>query len=233
MSQPDLARASGTSPQYVSLVERGADPRTGKPPRVSEEVLRAWAKALGKTASERDEITVDLLQTAGYATTATLEKGTALSEGGTTDALARAVAIEVQRTLRDILATDSRLRRVSLVPHDLRYVPAGTIAPMAEIFTDLHTAAPDRYVAITVSGTCMEPAIRDGATVIIDTQREPRIRDVVVFDTDGDWAIKRLRAMGENTWLLVPDHTDFPPVEIDPSKAFVVGVVIQVTYGKP
>lgn len=48
MSQRDLAKASGLSPGYISMLENGIDRRSGEPIVPSLETLKLLAKATGK-----------------------------------------------------------------------------------------------------------------------------------------------------------------------------------------
>lgn len=232
LSQEQLGKLGNSSRGYVSMVERGVDPNTGRPPNVSRSVLESWGRVLGENDRERRESTETLLRIAGYATPGA-QPAAASVTGPTapTDDFARAVAAEVTKTLRELIDTDPRLRRVVPVRHDQQRIPADGTAPMDDVYTDLPSNA-DRLVALTVRGHCMEPDIRDGETVIIDTERPAELKDVVAVYLEGDWTLKRLRKRN-GIWLLVPDNADYEPIEIDPTKVRVLGVVVQVSRGKP
>ena len=52
LSMGDFANLSGMSKAYVSLLERGIDPRTRKAIRPSEKTIRQAANAMGTSAAE-------------------------------------------------------------------------------------------------------------------------------------------------------------------------------------
>lgn len=198
MRQADLARRANLPRQTISNIEVGRVVH----PRL--DILEVIAAALG--------ITVDVLL--GHQPP---------QPPVTTDALARAVAASV----RELLTTDSRLRTVQLVPRVDGSIPASTSWAMGDVYAELPAAVAGRFVALTTRGDCMEPAVRDGESVVIDTEASPRVGDVIAALIQGEWTLKRLRHR-DGSWLLVPDNVNYDPIEIDPNVTRVLGVAVGI-----
>ena len=68
--------------------------------------------------------------------------------------------------------------------------------------------APDKLVAVKISGASMEPGLYDGDTVVINTAEvEPMDGEVFAVNYEGELVIKRLRR-DEGSWWLSSDNTD-------------------------
>ena len=68
---------------------------------------------------------------------------------------------------------------------------------------------------VRVHGHSMSGAgIRDGDLLVVDRAREPRDGCVVLAAIDGELCIKRLARRGEQA-CLVPEHEDYPAIELD------------------
>lgn len=93
-------------------------------------------------------------------------------------------------------------------------------------------AGKDEIVEVQVAGECMEPTIAAGDWVRVDPAVTPTVGSVVVLRQNGELTLKRLRRQN-GKWLLVPDNPAYPPLEILPQSADVVGVVVNVVKGKP
>ena len=98
---------------------------------------------------------------------------------------------------------------------------------MGDVYAELPAAVAGRFVALTTRGDCMEPAVRDGESVVIDTEASPRVGDVIAALIQGEWTLKRLRHR-DGSWLLVPDNVNYDPIEIDPNVTRVLGVAVGI-----
>lgn len=83
--------------------------------------------------------------------------------------------------------------------------------------------------ALRVRGDSMEPAIPDGATLIVDPEAEPRHRSIVIVRQNGDSeaTCKRLIYEGDRPAYLQPDNTRYPVLQLAPD-ARIIGVVRQI-----
>jgi phage repressor protein C with HTH and peptisase S24 domain len=66
-----------------------------------------------------------------------------------------------------------------------------------------------QFVAVTVVGDGMEPALSEGDIAIIDQSEEPRVGEIVAAERNGEYLIKRLERRNGELWL-VANHGQAP-----------------------
>ena len=94
----------------------------------------------------------------------------------------------------------------------------------------LHEGPIERLKVVRGKGDSMEPTIRDGDTVLVDTSHRR------IDDQDRIWAIaygelgmiRRIRVTPRGTWMLMPDNQVVRPDEVTDGEAAVIGRVIWI-----
>lgn len=79
-----------------------------------------------------------------------------------------------------------------------------------------------RYIAIRVKGRSMEPDLRDGDTVILDTEAVAEVGELVVATVGDEVFVKELRRKGDHLVLVGRDKREIPADD-----AKIEGVAIQ------
>jgi DNA polymerase V len=79
-----------------------------------------------------------------------------------------------------------------------------------------------------VSGDSMIGAgIYDGDILIIDRSVQPREQSILVCAIDGEFTIKRIKKIDEDTIYLMPDNPDFEPIKVSRDNDLIIwGTVI-------
>lgn len=83
------------------------------------------------------------------------------------------------------------------------------------------------FIAVPVAGNCMEPRIREGERVIVDTTASPRPGDIVVAEREGENLVKMLEQRNGGLWLV--GLREQPPIEVTQGVR-IVGVVKMVSH---
>lgn len=98
----------------------------------------------------------------------------------------------------------------------------------AEKWVELPDSVPDgRYVALTVAGESMLPALHDGDVVLVKLGPEIARGAVVVARRPEDgYVVKRVGAIGEREVELTSLNAAFAPVHIPRDERLVVGTVV-------
>ena len=98
----------------------------------------------------------------------------------------------------------------------------------AEKWVELPASVPDgRYVALTVAGESMLPALHDGDVVLVKLGSEIARGAVVVARRPEDgYVVKRVGAIGEREVELTSLNAAFAPVRIPRDERLVVGTVV-------
>lgn len=113
-----------------------------------------------------------------------------------------------------------------LVPVFPHYISAGPGA-MPE-YTAYWPSSGERghnFVAVPVSGDCMEPRIHEGETVVVDTDGSPRPGDIVAAEYRGERIVKLLEERGGRSYLVALQKE--PPIEVT-GDVTLLGVVVQI-----
>ncbi len=122
-------------------------------------------------------------------------------------------------------------------PLALTAVPAGFPSP-AEDYVDCELDLNQHLVRnpaatffVRVAGDSMlRASIHDRDILVVDRSLEARNHSVVVAVVHGEMTVKRLRMHGGQLWL-IPENTDFPPLEITAETDFEIwGVVTHVIH---
>ena len=87
----------------------------------------------------------------------------------------------------------------------------------------------DHAFALRTRGDSMEPAIPDGAILIVDPEAEARHRSIVIVrqNDNSEATCKRLIYEGDRPAYLQPDNTRYPVLPLAPD-AHIIGVVRQI-----
>lgn len=121
-------------------------------------------------------------------------------------------------------------------------VPAGFPSPVSAAADDLHAdlslnlhdllcASPASTFLARVSGDAMLGAgIRHNDIIAVDRVLAPQDGSIVVAVLDGEHTVKRLRRLGEQTWL-EPDNPRYPIIRLNENSHLVMlGVVTYVLH---
>jgi DNA polymerase V len=87
---------------------------------------------------------------------------------------------------------------------------------------------PESTFFARVSGESMVGAgIYDGDILVIDRSVQPHKNSVLVCAIDGEFTIKRIKIIDNNTIYLMPDNPDFEPIKVSRDNDLVIwGTVI-------
>lgn len=83
------------------------------------------------------------------------------------------------------------------------------------------------FTVVRVTGTCMEPRIREGERVVVDVSASARPGDFVAAEHDGERLVKRLEQRGGDLWLVALQGQ--PPIKVDGATE-IIGVVRMVMH---
>jgi transcriptional regulator with XRE-family HTH domain len=196
-SQGDLAKMVGVERSYISHIESG---KTDMPTKM---VLVSLANALDTTME-------DLLTAAGYLTPSVVRR-------------ARERQRRTQELLRELeLATPILLEEYS------GRVSAGAGAPYEGELWPYYPTMGERshdFIAVPVSGSCMEPRIPEGSRVVVDRTESPRPGDTVVAAHDDELLVKRLERRNGDLYLVALKERE--PIRVT-EQTTILGVVKMV-----
>ena len=96
------------------------------------------------------------------------------------------------------------------------------IEPIDYVACTRSKAASESLKAYRVKGLCLEPDIKDGDTVIVDTALEPQNGDLVICIINNEASVKRFRETDSGKYLET-NHN-----RIQPENVHIHGVVIEV-----
>lgn len=201
LSQAELGKRVGVDSSYISMIETGRQPDPGR------DLLRALSRELQTPIEE-------LLRLAGY-----------LPDRGTSAEAPR------ERTPQEIIH-ELETRTPLMVPLITQFVSAGGGSLVTERIP--YFPAPEErrhdFVAVTVSGKCMEPAIMEGHIVIVDRDASPQPGDYVVAIQDDEALVKGL-ARRDGSLVLIDYHGEVIKQVTDDTN--ILGVVRAVHYVPP
>ena len=134
---------------------------------------------------------------------------------------------------RGLLRKDSKgrilldsLRGVRL----LGSIQAGWPSPAEEELTDTMSLDeyliqnPEQTFLVKVTGDSMvEAGIREGDLVLVERGRNPKHRDIVIAEVDGEWTMKYYEQSGKDV-RLVAANKKYPPIK--PKEELKIGGVI-------
>lgn len=138
-------------------------------------------------------------------------------------------AASVSGSVLEALEAASRERAAVVVDHA---VAAGVGRELwdepAERWVELPAVTPDgRYVALTVAGESMLPALHDGDVVLVRLGPDVSRGAVIVARRPEDgYVVKRVGAIGEREVELTSLNPRFPAVRIPRDERLVVGTVV-------
>ncbi|MBW8783241.1 MAG: S24 family peptidase [Novosphingobium sp.] len=85
---------------------------------------------------------------------------------------------------------------------------------------------PAQLSTIAVTGDSMEPTLRDGDEILVDTTPRPWRDGIHVVRLDDTLLVKRLDTARRGTVTLVSDNPAYRPIELPPRELEVVGRVV-------
>ncbi|MCL5265140.1 MAG: helix-turn-helix domain-containing protein [Chloroflexi bacterium] len=197
LTQGQLAEYAGVTRPWVSKVERGA---TEKPE----------ANRLGKLAPVLHVPSSVLLAAAGYPAPSTQIPTRTRTPQEILRELEAATPILVPETTQPASAGAGTLVEAELWP----YLPEAG-------------ARGHRFVAVPVSGDCMEPEIMEGHRVIVDLDASPTSGDIVLAIHDGESLVKQLEQRNGDFYLVALQKR--PPLKVNENTR-ILGVVKTVQY---
>jgi phage repressor protein C with HTH and peptisase S24 domain len=90
---------------------------------------------------------------------------------------------------------------------------------------------PEHLALIECSGDSMEPALRDGDELLVDTSAtEPRSGPIYILRVGGALLAKRVQPRMDGTVMILSDNPRYPPEVITPSEATPLDVVGEVLW---
>ena len=85
--------------------------------------------------------------------------------------------------------------------------------------------AADSSVILPAQGDSMEPTIRDGSPMLVDTsKKEIRNGFIYVFNVDDDLIVKRIARLPDGSYDLISDNTNYPTRNL--AKATVMSMTV-------
>lgn len=106
----------------------------------------------------------------------------------------------------------------------------GIVPFRADWLRGLHEGPIERLKVVSGRGDSMEPTIRDGDLVLVDTaQRLVKDQDMIWAVAYGELGmIRRVRVTPRGTWMLMPDNAVVRPDEVGDGEASIIGRVIWI-----
>lgn len=90
---------------------------------------------------------------------------------------------------------------------------------------------PSKLRVITSTGHSMEPTVRDGDILLVDTSEQYRLTEgIYVIDYGGESRCKRLMPLFNGGVKICSDNPDYPPEEVSPGQVDQVRVVGRVIW---
>jgi repressor LexA len=125
---------------------------------------------------------------------------------------------------------DDDLEQLFAIP--IINVQAGAGNPLyAEEYIYINDIIPSKHVsAIKVKGDSMEPVIKDGEYVIVDTSSKDVINGkiYVIADADGGLLIRRIHKLKDNLFRLLPENELYKSQTVNPGDIRIIGKAIRV-----
>lgn len=149
----------------------------------------------------------------------------------TARALAKGLGVPAEVFLKDIdewhasptqLLSDVEVSIKAYIPVYAEVSAGEGTEPIDYVASTRMKAAPESLRAYRVKGLCLEPEIKDGDTVIVDTALQPQSSDLVVCLINGQACIKRFKQSDCKKYLENKDG------EYQPENCYLHGVVTEV-----
>lgn len=193
----EAAERAGISHTYLSQLEKGEDPRTGKPIRPSVDTLKGLAKAYNYSYE-------DLLAQAGYIT----PESRGGQSGPNPQTLGKGIKIPV----------------LGRVQAGIPIEAIEEIMDYEEITPEM--ASQGEYFALLIQGDSMEPRMKEGDVVIVRKQEDVDSGDIAVVIVNGhDATIKRF-IKRDNGLLLQATNPAYEPMFFTPEEVRSLPVVV-------
>jgi len=132
----------------------------------------------------------------------------------------------------DTIAVRKVIFRISagIAGFSVEHVDNGEGTPLffSRAWAEKRRLKPENLYATRVSGSSMEPGLRDSDIVIVNTADTKRQRDAVfAVNHEGEFTVKRLRYEMRKWWLVSdnPDQRRYPPMECGDA-TYILGRVV-------
>jgi len=144
------------------------------------------------------------------------------------ESILKALNVSSKELMED--AEDDDLEQLFAIP--IINVQAGAGNPLyAEEYIYINDIIPSKHVsAIKVKGDSMEPVIKDGEYVIVDTSSKEVINGkiYVIADADGGLLIRRIHKLKDNLFRLLPENELYKSQTVNPGDIRIIGKAIRV-----
>jgi len=144
------------------------------------------------------------------------------------ESILKALNVSSKELMED--AEDDYLEQLFAIP--IINVQAGAGNPLyAEEYIYINDIIPSKHVsAIKVKGDSMEPVIKDGEYVIVDTSSKEVINGkiYVIADADGGLLIRRIHKLKDNLFRLLPENELYKSQTVNPGDIRIIGKAIRV-----
>jgi SOS-response transcriptional repressor LexA len=139
------------------------------------------------------------------------------------DTLEEALSIARQREMEAAIERSPRVLRLVVTQQPASAGYGDT--PDAETIYHVvgSSEEPSQFLAVPVSGNCLEPDIPAGVIAIVDRDRVPLDGDPVLASHEGEHVFKYLERRGEEAWLVA--NQDREPIRVN-GETLILGVVI-------
>lgn len=210
--RPKLAALMGTTPQQVERLEKGQR-------KLSLEWIEKAAAAF-----QVDAARIIAAQHVPGSGTATPEHLPASSLPSTLDDFA------AEHGLALVEQVDLALGMGATYLDGNKPEVLGIVPFRADWLRGLHEGPIERLKVVSGRGDSMEPTIRDGDIVLVDTaQRLVKDQDMIWAVAYGELGmIRRVRVTPRGTWMLMPDNAVVRPDEVGDGEASIIGRVIWI-----
>jgi len=87
------------------------------------------------------------------------------------------------------------------VHSDYPFHAGNSVDPGEYVYQEIPRGAESHVEAYKVKGTCLEPDIKDGDTIVVDRERATDIGDIIACNVDSELYIARLKKYADELWL--------------------------------
>lgn len=224
LTMQDFADRIGKSKGYISMLERGKNPQTGKPIAPTLETLQSIANVMNVDFNDLiDKLDQDQDIKINPTPTSTIKQTTEIMEQ--LNEPRRVIVLETARTQLDeqeraqrevtdnVLSLDDYRERTTRTVDGVVSAGGGisqddNLGLEVSFYSD-SVPAPSTYDTIAlVAGHSMEPTIKNGDYLFIKATNQVNYSQIGVFQVDGENYVKKLK----NGYLesLNPDYPDIP-----------------------
>ncbi len=118
-------------------------------------------------------------------------------------------------------------------------VPAGFPSPAADYEEEridlnkiLIMNPSSTFYAIVEGESMKDEGINDGDLLVVDRSLEPNANDIVLCFLNGEFTLKKIKFVDEQTVFLMPENPDFEPIKVSVEEDFRVWGVLTCSIKK-